>query len=646
MGGLCACIHFDRRPGAPDAAQAMVSALAHRGPDGVQASMDADAALVQFDLHVTHADHATKERRIRKHGDASRRGGLIVVADARIDNREDLEHILANDLRPDASDTDLIAAAFRRWGTACLEHLIGDFAFAVWDPARRRLFAARDPMAMRGLYYRQDGDRLLLASEVGAITAVPGVSSDLHEPAIAAYLAGDFEHPSHTFIEGIHAVPPAHALIASPGSSAVRRVWDIDPGQRIRYRRDEEYVEHFRELFAEAVRCRLQTPDPVGLLLSGGVDSTAIAVTAGWLDEQGVSVAPLRTYSFDFPTLPVCDERFVSDEIVCRYGFSSTLIDVDSVPLVRRDPEPNLEEPYVSGFHHLLLRGYELAARDSCCTLMSGHHGDLMVGGRLFDYLGLLGSGQWYRLVSELLQHAERENRPLRDVVREQVIGPLRVRVGRWLRASGLRSPEDSPVPRVDCPPWATDALRHYPAPSGSSSHIPIGLSGVRRERYELATLGGHMRGGTRNNFDAVREGLASADPWSDRRLFEWVMAVPPSVICRGGENKSVARAAFEEMMPGVRAQKIYPEALFLRALRMTEKEHVAALLKGPRLRDLGFIDVHRLRAYYDEFREGRQNDHRFWYTLVLERWLRQHCAHASDDKSRPSFSHRHTTTL
>lgn len=173
------------------------------------------------------------------------------MADARIDNRTSLRSALRDQVRaPAPTDADLILAAYRRWGTDCAQHLIGDFAFAIWDAGAQRLFAARDPMAMRGFYYGPKPDRFLFATEVKQILAAPDVPERLYEPIIAAHLASNFKDLEHTFYEDVWALPPAHALEVTAGGVQKWQYWDLDPNERIQYADDRDYVEHFRSIFA------------------------------------------------------------------------------------------------------------------------------------------------------------------------------------------------------------------------------------------------------------------------------------------------------------------------------------------------------------------------------------------------------------
>lgn len=160
-------------------------------------------------------------------------------------------------------------------------HLIGDFAFVLWDADACHLVAARDPMAMRPLHYRVEERRVLFASDVKQLLAAPGVAVELNESMAAAYLAGNFSDLEHTFYNGIRALPPGSTLHVTPETVNRERHWTLNPDKRIEYAQDRDYIEHFRELFSQAVQDRLRSSSPVGLMLSGGLDSGSIASMAG-----------------------------------------------------------------------------------------------------------------------------------------------------------------------------------------------------------------------------------------------------------------------------------------------------------------------------------------------------------------------------
>jgi asparagine synthase (glutamine-hydrolysing) len=137
-------------------------------------------------------------------------------------------------------------AAYQHWGEGCPAYLIGDFAFAIWDATCSRLFAGRDPMAMRAFYYRVErGSRVLFGTEAKQILAAPDVPARVFEPVVGAYLAGCFEPLEWSFYAGISQLALAHALVVDEDGCHTWRYWDVDPNFSVEYPSEDEYVEHF-----------------------------------------------------------------------------------------------------------------------------------------------------------------------------------------------------------------------------------------------------------------------------------------------------------------------------------------------------------------------------------------------------------------
>ncbi len=359
MSGICGLINLDGAPVEAGTLQKMAEAASHRGPDGIRYWRGGGAGLAHLALNLTPESHGEKQPLV------GRRGDLVVVADARVDNRGELARALGRDLLADGSseeaptDAQLILAAYRRWGEGCAGRIVGDFAFVVWDAKHRRLFAARDAMGMRALYYRAEPRRrVVFGTEAKQVLAAPGVPARIFEPAVGAHLAGPYGRPEWSFYEGISQLAPAHALSVDERGHRTWRYWDIDPERRIEYSTQEEYVEHFWEVFSEAVGCRLRTTKPVGILLSGGVDSGSIASTAGWLMRRnGKDLPPdFRAYSWAFDKLPECDERHISGGIAEHYGFPVTEVMAEEAWPLKGYPAhgPDRDEPFIGVYQPLL----------------------------------------------------------------------------------------------------------------------------------------------------------------------------------------------------------------------------------------------------------------------------------------------------
>ena len=609
--------------------EAMLDAAGFRGPDGrgrwrggadgTEAGNDGGDASVAFGYLALHT---TPESVHERQPLADAEAGLVLVADARLDNRDELlRELTPRRVGGIVTDAELILAAYRAWGEGCAERLLGDFAVAVWDGRKRSLFLARDVMGMRGLYYRIERGRVLFATEVKQILAAPGVDREIFEPAVGAHLVGAYGPAEWTFWEGTRQVPPGHAVVVEEGRVRSRRYWEVDPERRIRYGSDEEYAEHFRSLFADAVRARLRSVAPVGVLLSGGTDSGSVAAMAGWLlaREPGVSVPEFRAYSFAFDELTECDERHISGPLAEHFGIPVTDVPADDAWPLRNFPErgPDLDSPYTVVYQLLRERACEAAKRDGVATLMTGDRGDEVVGDWVYDLPGLVAAGRWREALEERRAHRGMTGGSVISFLRSQLVGPA-VRAVRGRDRSWLGIPPWIPTAfseRIDLPSIIADGvvrsgIRH---PAGAARHGRIFRAGGDRAAVWQE----------RSN---ARAGLGWADPWSDRRLTEFVLAVPQHLVNRIAEPKRLAHHALRPLMPpSVRGQsrKIIPALLFERGFKERGADTVRELFADSIGQRLGFVDAGAFLSDYERFRADERIATDPWWTITLEGWLR-----------------------
>jgi asparagine synthase (glutamine-hydrolysing) len=252
----------------------MLESLAAHGPDGYSLrpdnqfnSSEQRVALGHRLLKITAQDELEAQPAAGSAYpyDTDATGASVwLVADARIDNRAELAAVFGlsaseTDAMPDSA---FVLHAWQRWGEDCVQHLVGSFAFAVWDPRAERFFLARDHAGDRPLYYRKTPAYFAFATTARAIRTCPGVSSQLDERQLARDLIGlPSEYPSTRFRD-VRQLAPGHCLTVTRDSAVDRRYWRIDSLAPIRFAHDEEYVEAFLEIFDEAVRCRLRTTGP------------------------------------------------------------------------------------------------------------------------------------------------------------------------------------------------------------------------------------------------------------------------------------------------------------------------------------------------------------------------------------------------
>lgn len=635
MSGICGIV--DWRGGTPeDAIRLMAEAAPHRSIDGTGYRITRQVQLATLRHWLTPESKGEMQPLFDPDS------GLTIAADARIDNRLELVDGLKDhgfDARKGSSDAALILSAYACWGLEAPRRLLGDFAFAVWDSRKRRLFAARDAMGMRAFYFREEPHRLLLATEIKQILALPDVPAEIQNAAVGSYLAGSFEPLDETFYEGIRQLPPAYALLAEEGRVRLWRYWDIDPEKKIRYRKEEEYAEHFLELFLGAVQSRLRSRRAVGISLSGGVDSGSIASAAGRLFQQGKASCPtLRAFSFAFDELKECDERWISDGIARHFQIPVTDVRVEEAWPLKDFPAhgPDRDEPFIGAYQATIEHMLARARAEGIGILLSGDRGDLVAGCGIYDFLGLLAAGSWGRLFAELQRQALQRNISLWKSMKRSLLLPLpSVLWPEWqlpaLRRS-LRSRLRSSG-RPDHPPWLRrDFMQQIGRERAGVSDLatPPWRSLARRWRYRFIFTPLHMRGVLWSERTQARFGIGFADPWSDRRVAEFSLAVPQSVLNRGGDEKRLVKLSMKGLMPERErrlVRKTVPTPFYRRALTQWSRPAVEDLLTDMEADKRGYVQEEELRRHYRSVLEGQIDHPCFWWALTLEMWLREYWA-------------------
>ncbi len=260
--------------------QSLVDFLSYRGPDSHECGMDASIGLGHAMLRTTRQSRG--ERQPASLDD----GRFWITADARLDGRVEFITELERSgriVQPNAPDSELILHAYAAWGTPSVEHLRGDFSFAIWDARHKQLFCARDHFGIKPFYYLEREDLFLFSNTLNCIRMHPEVSGELNEAAIGDFLLFGLNcDNATTSFRDIQRLPPGHSLSISTEGLKIRRYWTPPTDGRIRYSKPEEYVENFKSLLESAVADRLRT-DRAGILLSRAepVDDPLIA---GFLD--------------------------------------------------------------------------------------------------------------------------------------------------------------------------------------------------------------------------------------------------------------------------------------------------------------------------------------------------------------------------
>ncbi len=316
---------------------------------------------------------------------------LTITADARIDNRDELVIKLGitDDTLPDCS---FILAAYQRYGKACVEHLIGDFAFAIWDGARQELFCARDQIGIRPFFYYLDETVFAFASEKKGLLALPELNDERNEQYLRV-LTAFLDTKDMTCYAHIKSLPAAHTLYLQEKELELSRYWELDTTKEICFDNPERYHIELLALFEDAVRCRIRSAYPVGCELSGGLDSSAVTCIAASLlhrsGKESLGFAMVHPEKYRFEDMLKNDEYFVNE--VRKFANLNVLEEA----ILHPDNLDFLEQIHTNlqitdGPHRVLPAWTDpirkLAALHSVRTLLSGHGGDDLVTWRFGSY--------------------------------------------------------------------------------------------------------------------------------------------------------------------------------------------------------------------------------------------------------------------
>jgi len=374
--------------------------LSYRGPDALEVWSDGAIGFGHAMVHATR--ESRKERQ-----PANLEGKFWITADCRLDQRGELQARLAKEgVRPSRpwSDCELILNAYAVWGAECVQHLAGDFSFALWDAAQQTLYLVRDHFGIRPFYYATLGDLLVFSNTLNCIREHPAVSGELNDTAVADFLLFGLNcERSTTTFRDVQRLPPAHVLAVSQKQIEAKCYWRVPADGRIRYGRAADYVEHFTSLLDAAVSDRMRA-ERMGILLSGGLDSGSVAATAQALRARFPGSMELRAYTVTYGSLFPDHESEPARRIADYLGIPISSLNMDSLRLFDRWDDPALmwpepvEDPLSVGLYDQFR---PIAAE--CRTVFSGEGSDNLMLFEMWPYAGdMLRRREWRSFCSQL----------------------------------------------------------------------------------------------------------------------------------------------------------------------------------------------------------------------------------------------------
>jgi asparagine synthase (glutamine-hydrolysing) len=545
VSGICGIVRSDGTPVANSDLDRLIKRLSHLGPDRTRAWSAGPIGFAHLMMRITREDQFDAQ--------PLQDAGLTLVADLRLDNREELAQALAIDAAAlsNMPDSAVLFAAYKKWGATCVEHLIGDFAFAVWDSDQKTLTLVRDHMGQRRVFYHRGDGFLAFASEVKGLWALPQVPRRLLEDRYAQQLL--LEEPTDigaTHYEGIRAVPGGTVLtLGVDGTVASRRYWEPHADPAHEGRDQAYYIETYRKVLAEAVQCRLRrATTPAGLFMGGGFDSSAICALAG-------------------PVVSVQGRKFIAVSSVMPEDYRGSIRHARKWVEMCRRHMPHLDVRYVTRENLDIFTGMERAFLDNdnrhgtngfvtrkmqaeiasagARIVMDGHGGDYTVNPRGQNALvRMLRKGQFRRFGSEF--NAMRKH--LRQSVKQTLVRNVLLRSvpASWMRAwinhkNGLALfGPTKPVSRQLIAGRPKNARSRFRRRSGASQRV--GMLRSLRSQQNGASSG--------YSISSAAHGLEFTQPFHDKRVVEFGLAIPEELYVKNGKTRYLAREALRDLYP------------------------------------------------------------------------------------------------
>nr|WP_233143088.1 lasso peptide isopeptide bond-forming cyclase [Marispirochaeta aestuarii] len=661
MAGL---FYRDGRPAQTETVENMILSMPHRCGKGIQSISDGPVAFA-FGFSSNSIEETFG-------GTLLKDDNLYLVGDIRLDNRTEITAALdpAECFGANVTDGQIVLAAYRRWGTSCVDHFYGDFTFAVWDIRTKTLFCARDHFGVKPLCLYSSDHIFAFASEPKALIALTEVPEDINEERICVHffpelLLGD---KTITMYRSVKRLEPAHRVLVSRESIHKEHYWKLDPYREAEYSSEKEYFDAFKDVFLRSVENRLRGKSKIGCTLSGGLDSSSIACASRDILEKQ-SRLPLFTYSAVFDSVPSADERhWIDAALHDRQGVVSRKVHPDQrSPLSDLDAMIWLHDgPFYGANYFIHLDIYRAARDDGVKIILDGEDGDTTVSHGIDFLLQLVQSGSWQIFAEECeaVVRAFDNSRTYASktgMLKAHGIPYLEylAKTGQWIKYfHALRHIHrlfgySRKQLLID---HGLKALISYGKKSSvfDTGIMDVGLAAKYRvkdklqeidNRYRSSRFPAHLR---QSHYDRLTSGalpytlecldrMASyydievRHPFCDARLAEFCLSVPPHLKLRNGVSRYILRESLKGILPEeirTRSGKGDLADVLRQGLKRFESSRILGLTEYLSNNAKHFMNQERLKETLGDFKNGGGQDKdtvitNIWQAAVLDRWMK-----------------------
>jgi asparagine synthase (glutamine-hydrolysing) len=554
MSAFAGIIRLDGDAIPGDRGGRMAAALIGRGFSAPATILHTATAAFAFRRRLVVAEDA--DDGIRRDAET----GAVSLFDGRLDNRDSLIDLCGLPATRPVSDGELASRAYRRWGADAPAHLLGDFAWVVWDGTEQRVLLARDHSIHRALFFFRTDTMLAFATSYHALFALPEVPRVLDEDRIVDVIASTPDLTDRSLYRDVHWVRPAEQVVLTRSGMRQSRFWQPAANTDRHGRSDGNVVEEARALFDTAVACRSRMAGPRVVMTSGGLDSSAVAATMAMQQAPGIvhtlTMVPADAVPDDANARLYHDERPLVAQIAARYpNLQAYYLSADAADVIEADPvalfmmsDTPLRGPANTGWYHGLFRRAEALGAS---VVLTGGFGNITYAAQGFSHLsGLLADGLGLGFIGPFLALR-------RHVSREVWSGWGRAAFGS--RFTGLRQIKHA----LNGRDWKEDWRRR------TALNPDFQRDALFRDHYvENAVVlldGKHPQGRIRElNYllqrsrmqvesrAAIRAytGIDQRDPFADRRIIEFCLSLPDAQFLHNGQPRGLARRVFADRLP------------------------------------------------------------------------------------------------
>lgn len=616
----------------PQLMKKMNDKLSHRGPDGSAIWCNGPVGLGHQMLWTTpeslHEVLPLEEN------------GLVITADARIDNRAELsEHLGIRD-EEDVSDSYYILKAYTKWGEECPDKLLGDFAFAIWDKNEEKLFCARDHMGVKPFYYYLDEDMFVFGTEIKALFEVEGVPKEINDLKIAFYLKKIRTDKNLTFYDSIFCLASAHYIILNKNYLRIKQYWELDPKLKIKMESEEDYKQAFLKIFAEAVHCRLRSTFPLGFELSGGLDSSSVVRMArNLLDNEfkkkNNGQKQIETFSMIFNDFPEINEHYYINIVNNASGISPNLIKSDNI-----SPLKNIksilwyqEQPFYTPNMSILCNMYKKMTDKKIHVVLSGEGGDQTIsrGKKYFSELTM--TFKWIKLAREIIGQSKNTGVNILAIFLGNAIFPLIPSSMKIITKKILLNLNFIETEQKDISILNENFNKSLEEVDYFRNNEIIQNKSINKAKenhyFEISVLS------PQTNLEMINK-LASSFkiepryPFYDKRLVEFCYSIPTEIKFKNGWDRYIQRISLENILPEEirwRPLKKFFHSLYIKNLLLFENKYLDEIFVDENHVIDYYVNINLTKILYKKYKNGNKNIvivRYLWLVTILNSWLKE----------------------